>query len=84
MFAGVLAVFLDAAVQYKIGVFQRLIVNQPVQLRAVKAAVCDFVLHGSAVDGDCAAVCEKQLHAARVDIELAGNNIVNVENLRQV
>ena len=51
VFTRTLTVFLDFAVQYKVGVFQRFVVNQPVQFGAVKAVVSNLVLHGDTIDG---------------------------------
>lgn len=82
MFAGTLAVFFNTAIQHKVGILHRLVVDEPVQLGAVKAVVRYLVLYGDTVDGNHAAVCKKQLHAGRVDIELAGNKFAHVENLR--
>lgn len=73
MLTGTLAVFLNAAVQYKVSVFQRFVVDQPVQFGAVKAVVCNFVLHDDTINGDYVAVCEKQLHAGSVDIKFIRN-----------
>jgi len=52
------AIFLNAAVQYKINIFQRLVVDEPVRLGAVKAVVCYFILHGNSIDRNQTAVCE--------------------------
>lgn len=46
MLAGAFAVFHNATVQHKGGVFQRLVVNEPVQLGAVKAVVSHFIFNG--------------------------------------
>ena len=65
---GAFAVFLDPTVQYKVSVFQRLVVSQPVQFSAVKAVVCNLVFHCNTINGDHDTVCKKQLHAGSVDI----------------
>ena len=82
MFAGTLAVFFNTAIQHKVGILHRLVVDEPVQLGVVKAVVRYLVLHGDTVDGNHAAVCKKQFHAGRVDIELTVNKFAHVETLR--
>ena len=52
MFAGTLAVFFNTAIQHKVGILHRLVVDEPVQLGAVKAVVRYLVLHGDTVDGN--------------------------------
>ena len=42
---------LNLFAQNKLGVFQGLVVEQPVQLRPLCRGVAVFVLHGNAVDG---------------------------------
>ena len=59
VFVKTFTVFLDADIQYKVSIFQRLIVNQPVQRCAVKAVVGNLVLHGDIIDKDSLLISEK-------------------------
>ena len=49
---------LNLFTQNKLGVFQGLVVEQPVQLRPLYRGVSVFVLHSDAVDGKGGAILE--------------------------
>ena len=53
------------------------IINQPLQLAALKHIPGDFGFHQSAVNGDHAAVSVFDLHSGSIDIELTRNNLTH-------
>ena len=52
VFRKAFAVFFNTTGQYKVGIFQRLVVDQPVQLGSVKTVVGNLVLNGDGVNGN--------------------------------
>ena len=62
-------ILLHIAIQHQIGIAQRVVVDQVVQLAAVKPCLGKLVFHGDGVNCDHAAVRKSQLHANGVHIE---------------
>ena len=57
---------LDFSAQYKLGILQRPIVEQPVQLRPLCRGVAVLILDGDAVDGKSGAIFEPGFHPVGV------------------
>ena len=63
---------LNLTTQHKLGILQRLIVQQPVQFRPPCRGVAVFILNGDAVDGKGGTVREPGFHPVGVHIVAAG------------
>ena len=72
MFAAEREIMFNLTTQYKLGVLQWFIVEQPVQLRPLRWGAAVLVLHGDAVDGKSGAILEPGLHPVGVHIVAAG------------
>ena len=68
---------LQTAVQHKIGVFQGPVVNQVVQLRALKHIVGNLIFYGDGVDGTHGAIGKVQLNAGGVHVKFTAENTVS-------
>ena len=58
--------------QYKLGVLQGIIVEQPVQFCSLCRGVAVFVLNGDAVDGKGGAILKSGFHPVGVHVVAAG------------
>ena len=65
-------IILNLTTQHKLGILQRLIVQQPVQFRPPCRGVAVFILNGDAVDGKGGTVREPGFHPVGVHIVAAG------------
>ena len=70
---------LNLFAQNKLGVFQGLVVEQPVQLCPLCRGVAVLILDGDAVDGKSGAICEPGFHPVGVHIEAAGKQFIHGE-----
>ena len=59
----------DVSVQNKIGISQRVVVDEIVQLRPLEAVVRHLVLHGGAIYGVNTPIREVKFHAGGIYIE---------------
>ena len=63
--------------QYKLCVFQRLVVQQPVQFGPLCRGVTVFVLNGDAVDGKNGSILEPGFYPVSVHVVVAGKQFVH-------
>ena len=69
-------IFLRVTVQNQIGIAQRIVVDEIIQLRSLCHGHIQRILDPSAINGDHSPIPEQQLHAAGVHVEFAGSFIV--------
>ena len=69
-------IFLRVTVQNQIGIAQRVIVDEIIQLRPLRHGHIQRILDPGAVDRDFSPILEQQLHAPGVHVEFAGSFIV--------
>ena len=72
----ILQIFLRVTVQNQIGIAQRVIIDEIIQLRPLRHGHVQFILDPGAVDGNFSSIPEQQLHAAGVHVEMASSCIV--------
>ena len=72
-----LNILLQVATKHKLRIFQRLIVNQPVQFRPLIHIVGNLVFHGDGVNGNDADIKEFQLYTGSVNVELTRNQSIH-------
>ena len=58
--------------QHHLRILQRLVIEQPVQLRPLRWGMAVLVLHSDAVDGKSGAICEPGFHPMGVHVVAAG------------
>ena len=68
---------LNLPTQHKLGILQRLIVQQPVQFCPLCRGVAVLVLDGDAVDGNGGAILEPGFHPVGVHVVAAGKQFVH-------
>ena len=72
----ILQIFLRVTVQNQIGIAQRVIVDEVIQLRPLRHGHVQRILDLGAVDRNLSVIPEQQFHAAGVHVEFAGSFIV--------
>ena len=72
----VFQIFLRVAIQNQIGISQRVIVDEVVQLRPLRHGHIQRILDPSAVNGNFSPIPEQQLYTPGVHVEFAGSFIV--------
>ena len=72
----ILQIFLWVTIQDQIGIAQRVVVDEVIQLRPLRHGHVQCILDPGAVNGDHSPIPEQQLHAAGVHVEFTGSFIV--------
>ena len=72
----ILQIFLWVTIQDQIGIAQRVVVDEVIQLRPLRHGHVQCILDPGAVNGDHSPIPEQQLYAAGVHVEFAGSFIV--------
>ena len=65
-------ILLDVSVEDELGIFQRSVINQPVQFRTLIHVVGEFVFYGVGVYGDLGTIGKAEFYAGSVHVETAG------------
>ena len=68
----VVGIVFDISVEDELGVFQRSVVDQPVQFRTLIHIVGEFVFYGVSVYGDLGTIGEAEFDTSSVHVKTAG------------